>query len=64
MQITEDFDQLCKIVCPSCARGDTLRFRVDSQEWVHDKKINMTTFSHSICWANGLRKKYQNEHSG
>ncbi len=59
MQITAEFDDLCRVVCPSCARDVPLRFRIDSQEYVHDEKKG-TSFAHSICWATGLRKKYQN----
>lgn len=58
MQITADFDELCKMICPHCREGRGMRFRADSGEWVHDVKT-VHTFAHSICWANGLRKKYQ-----
>lgn len=62
MQITEDFDQLCRIVCPYCADGVALRYRPETAEYVHDKKVS-NAITHSFCWANGLRKKYQNEKS-
>lgn len=57
MQITADFGDLCRVVCPSCARGVEVRYRSDSGEYVHDERRGKT-FSHSICWANGLWKKY------
>lgn len=57
MQITADFAELCRIICPSCAAGVEVRYRLETNEYVHDKKTK-TTFLHSICWANGLWKKY------
>lgn len=59
MQITEDFDTLCRLVCPLCSQGADLRYRPETIEYVHDVATKIQ-FSHSICWANGLRKKYNN----
>jgi hypothetical protein len=63
MQITENFDDICQLICPHCAKGMSLRFRTDSGEWVHDEVTKLSYRVHTICWANGLRKKYQNEKS-
>jgi hypothetical protein len=59
MQITADFDELCRLVCPICNQGGDFRYRSETQEYVHDV-VTKNNFAHSICWANGLRKKYQN----
>ena len=61
MQITADFNELCKIVCPHCEKGIAYRYRADSREYVHDQVTGTSHLVHTICWANGLRKKYQNE---
>lgn len=63
MQITADFGDLVRTVCPTCARGVEVRYRPDSHEYVHDEKKG-TSFMHSICWANGLWKKYQDKPDG
>jgi hypothetical protein len=58
MQVNADLEELCRVVCPACRGGVPLRYRTETSEWVHDKSTK-TNFSHSICWATGLRKKYQ-----
>lgn len=37
-------------------KGHTLRFRDDTQEWVHDF-INGGKFRHTFCYATSLRIK-------
>jgi hypothetical protein len=63
MQITADFGELCRTVCPLCAKDADMRYRPETQEYVHDV-ITGTTVLHSICWATGLRKKYQEKSRG
>lgn len=58
MQITADFDDLCRTVCPLCAKGVEVRYRSETSEFVHDQRT-LTSFAHSLCLANGLRKKYK-----
>ncbi len=58
MQITADFDELCRTVCPLCAKGTEVRYRPETNEFVHDQR-SLTSFAHSLCLANGLRKKYK-----
>lgn len=63
MQITADFGELCRVVCPHCAKGVEVRYRPETREFVHD--INKgTSFSHTLCLANGLWLKYQDRSSG
>lgn len=58
MQITADFGDLVRIVCPHCARGIEVRYRPETTEYVHDINKGLS-FSHSLCLANGLWLKYQ-----
>ncbi len=51
----EEFDQICKATCPQCASGRAVRFRDDTQEWVHDMTVG-SGFSHTFCLATGVRK--------
>ena len=51
----EDFDKLATENCPYCKRGNVVRYRTDSDEYVHDS-ITGASFSHSICLSNGMRK--------
>ena len=59
MQITADFNELCRTICPLCAKDVAVRYRPETNEYTHDQRT-LTSFSHSLCLANGLRKKYQN----
>jgi hypothetical protein len=59
MRITADLEELCKVICHLCARDADIRYRPETQEYIHDV-VTGTTQLHSICWATGLRKKYQN----
>ena len=61
MLITEDFGELTRIVCPACRRGVEVRYRPETQEYVHDEKTG-TSIKHFLCFANGLWKKYQDQH--
>jgi hypothetical protein len=63
MQITAELNDLCRIICPLCAKDADMRYRPETQEYVHDV-ITGTTVLHSICWATGLRKKYQEKSRG
>ena len=56
MPLTEqEFEELAIQNCPYCKRGNAVRYRTDSCEYVHDD-IKGTSFSHSICLSNGMRK--------
>lgn len=48
-----DFQLACNEICPHCRNGVALRYRANTQEWVHD---GIQGSGHGICWANGLRK--------
>ena len=59
MQIVTEFDDLCRIICPLCAKGVAVRYRPETREYVHDTDSPASKiFAHSLCLANGLRKKY------
>ena len=58
MQIVADFGELCRAICPRCAKGVEVRYRPDSGEYVHDERRS-NSITHSLCLANGLWKKYQ-----
>jgi hypothetical protein len=51
----EEFDQIVKATCPQCASGRAVRFRDDTQEFVHDMTVS-TGYSHTFCLATGVRK--------
>lgn len=66
-----EFEQAARELCPHCQRayemqvreekGHALRFREDTQEWVHDFVKNNRggdgiVFDHKFCQANALRK--------
>ncbi len=55
----EEFDEICKLVCPQCRMGAALRQRQDTGEWVHDHSVAVGVaqryISHGLCWSNGLR---------
>ena len=50
-----EFEELAIENCPYCKRGNAVRFRTDTAEYVHDH-IKGTSFSHCICFSNGMRK--------
>jgi len=60
MQITADFGDLCRTVCPNCAQGVEVRYRPETREYVHDVRRG-NSVSHGLCLANGLWKKYQDK---
>ena len=59
-------ERACRELCASCReanrmalrgeKGHTLRFRSDTDEWVHDF-IKGETFDHRFCYATALRIK-------
>lgn len=76
MRLTDtEFEQLCRQTCVSCGKahqmqvrdekGHTLRYRSDTNEWVHDfvKKIPLGTalkaeqIDHRYCLATKLRNE-------
>jgi hypothetical protein len=63
MQVIADFGELCRVICPLCDKGVEVRYRPETNEYVHDQR-SKTTFSHSLCLANGLWKKYQEQPGG
>jgi hypothetical protein len=49
-------------ICPQCKAGAPLRWRDDTNEWIHEHirtndALRQTTFSQVICLANDLRKQ-------
>lgn len=60
-----EFDSKCKDLCSHCAAGETVRYRNDSNEFVHDwsfggvdpKLGRRAGMGHGICLANDLRMK-------
>jgi len=58
MPLTKDeFESACRQTCPMCANGYLVRYREDTQEFVHDWG-GKGQFSHQFCLATGLRKMY------
>jgi hypothetical protein len=55
----EDLEQVCKEICPACAASDPLRYRSDSNEWVHDVHGQKGAFAHKFCLAHNYRVKYR-----
>ena len=60
MQVTAELADLIATTCPHCARGVPVRYRSETQEFVHDIHKGLS-FAHSLCLANGLRLKYQDK---
>ena len=62
---TDEFEAKCREMCPRCDRGDPVRLRTDTGEWVHDwsyggqdpKTGRLIGVGHGICLADGLRKQ-------
>lgn len=62
----DEFTAKCRELCPRCADGVIVRFRADSQEWVHDwdfggvdpKTGRRAGMGHGICLANEFRKQH------
>lgn len=64
--MTTPFDKACQELCTHCREaarmeergegGHKLRFRTDTQEWVHDFS-RVTQFKHAFCYATPLRIK-------
>lgn len=58
----EQFEIECRSLCIHCREGIALRFRFDSNEWVHDGAIQIPgtlgrRHSHTICLANDFRNE-------
>ena len=51
----EEFEALAKENCPLCRKGNAVRQRSDTLEYVHDSLIGKS-FTHSLCWSNGMRQ--------
>jgi len=62
-QTNEELEQVCKEICPSCAKGDPLRYRAETREWTHDL-YSKGSFAHSFCLASNYRSKYKDQVSG
>lgn len=48
---------LINLACPHCRGGNPPRERDDTEEWVHDI-IKGPHVTHTMCMADGIRKKY------
>lgn len=59
----EQIDEIIRDTCPRCAKGEAVKFRLETSEWVH---VNYAAagFSSSFCLASHLRNKYQAVLSG
>lgn len=44
-------------ICPFCKADKPIRFRADTQEWVHDYVHGGPGMSHAFCLASDLRKQ-------
>lgn len=55
----EDFDAICRLVCPQCGNGVAIVQRPETGEWIHQRiaemSLNSRSFTQALCWANGLR---------
>lgn len=60
MQITADFGELVCTVCPHCARNVELSYRPETTEYVHNSFKGLS-YSQTLCLANGLWLKYQEQ---
>ena len=58
-----EFEELATENCPYCKRGNAVRYRSDMNEYVHDD-IKGTSFYHSICLSNGMRKARAAQNNG
>lgn len=67
--MTDDFESICKDICPHCAAGAPLRHRDDTGEWIHDLSTDITgtfgkRFGQTICMATHFRNKHGGSASG
>lgn len=65
----EEFETECRSICIHCREGITLRFRFDSNEWVHDGAIQIPGTlgrqqSHAFCLAHDFRNANKDLISG
>lgn len=49
----EDFEDICRVICPHCRAGHDPKQRPDTKEFQHQMGGGAMTIT--ICWANGLR---------
>lgn len=56
---SEQFNQMCRDICPHCNAGIVARQRPETSEWVHDSVFGPrgVTAGHSICLATYWRNK-------
>ena len=59
MVTPDEYNEICKLVCPHCAKNLEAKFRAATNEWIHDTAAG-GFMSFSICWASGLRKSKYN----
>lgn len=57
----EQFESECQKLCLHCKDGICLRYRSDTNEWVHDGAIQIPgtlgrRHSHAFCLASDFRK--------
>lgn len=59
----DDFDAMCRTLCPQCRSFVMARRRTDTYEYVHDTVVDRGAstklMSHSLCQAHDYRVKYQ-----
>lgn len=59
----DDFNQMCRDICPHCNAGIVARQRDDTKEWTHDSVFGPrgVTARHSICLATHWRNKNKDQ---
>lgn len=64
----DEFDAICRDICPHCKAENIPRQREDTKEWVHDFIREMSPvakqFSHLFCLASHFRAKWEAKLSG
>ena len=58
---SSEFDALCRLTCPHCLAGIPARYRIDTNEFVHDEISGPAgkLKGHTLCLANGMRRKFK-----
>ena len=55
----EDFDAICRLVCPQCGNGVEVVYRPETREYVHHRimsaSLSSRSYTQALCWASGLR---------
>jgi hypothetical protein len=62
-QSAEELEQVCREICPACAKGEGLRYRPETQEYTHNS-YDRGGFSHSFCLASNYRNRYKDAFGG